>query len=177
MSALHGIVLVHVAAMIGLFSTLTIEGLAVRFLRRASSYEQAREWVRLWALLPIVGAPSILLSLASGIYLATVLGMWSGRWAAVAVPTLVIVAIVGGITGPRRSRLQVTVNGKSGAVPAAVGDEFHHPLFATSWIVRTALLAGMVVDMVLKPDAAIGLLTLFLVGGVVCSIPLWRRRT
>jgi hypothetical protein len=61
--------------MIGLFSTLTSEGVALRSLRRATSYEQAREWTALWALLPASGAPSILLSLASGIYLGTRLGV------------------------------------------------------------------------------------------------------
>src|SRR5262245_3734659 len=75
--------------MIDLFMTLTIEGLAVGFLRRAVTFEQAREWAGLWTLLPAIGAPSILLSLGSGIYLATTLGMWEFRWAEVAVPTLV----------------------------------------------------------------------------------------
>src|SRR5262249_40126857 len=59
----RALVLTHVSAMIGLFSALTIEGLALRFLRRAITYEQAREWTAVWTLLPVIGAPSILLSL------------------------------------------------------------------------------------------------------------------
>jgi hypothetical protein len=174
---LHGaLVLTHVTAMLGLFSTLTIEGLAVGFLRRANTYEQAREWARLWTLLPVLGAPSILLSLVSGIYLATILGTWSFRWVAVAVPTLVIVAIVGGVAGPRRDRLRAAIGAKGGPLPVTVREEIRHPLYSTSWIVRTTLLSGLVVDMVIKPDGAIGRLMLFAALGVACSAPLWRRR-
>lgn len=170
------LVLTHVAATLGLFCTLTVEGLAVLFLRRSTTYEQAREWARLWTLLPAIGAPAILLSLASGIYLATQLGLWEFRWTQVAVPTLVIVAIVGGVVAPRRSRLRSTVGANSGPLPVAIQDEVRHPSLSTSWIVRMALLSGLVVVMVIKPDRAIGMLTFFALLGLACSAPQWRRQ-
>jgi hypothetical protein len=170
------LVLTHVAAMLGLFCTLTIEGLAVLFLRRSTTYEQAREWARLWTLLPAIGAPAILLSLASGIYLATQLGLWQFRWTQGAVPTLVVVAIVGGVVGPRRNRLRSTVGACSGLLPATLQNEVRHPLLATSWIVRMALLSGLVVVMVIKPDRAIRMLTLFALLGLAISAPQWRRQ-
>jgi hypothetical protein len=57
-------------------------------------------------LLAPIGIPSVLIVLASGIYLATTLGVWHFGWAQVAVPTLVIAAVAGAIVGPRRNRLR-----------------------------------------------------------------------
>jgi hypothetical protein len=169
-------VLTHVAAMVGLFGTVTIEGVALRFLRRATTYEQAREWTRLWTLLPAIGAPSILLSLASGIYLATTLGMWDFRWTQIAVPTLVIVATAGGAIGPRRNRLRSAIGANTGPLPVALQDEIRDRLYSISWFVRMALLSGLVVDMVIKPDRAVAMLTLFALLGVACSAPQWTRK-
>src|SRR5262249_7152673 len=173
---LHGaLLLTRVVAMIGLFCTLTIEGLALRFLQRAITYEQARECAQLWTLLPVVGAPSILLALASGIYLATFLGIWSIRWVAVAVPTLVIVAIAGGVTAPSRNRVRAAIGGSNGPLPADLRQQLRHPLHSTSLRVRTALLSALVVDMVVKPDAAIGLVVAFTFVGLVWSIRQWMK--
>src|SRR5262245_39475467 len=169
----RALVLTHVAAMIGLFSTLTIEGLALRFLRRATTYEQAREWTAAWTLLPAVGAPSILLSLASGIYLATTLGVWGFSWTQVAVPTLVIVAVAGGVVGPRRSRVRAALGNNSGPLPDILRHQIRHPSLSTSWRVRTTLLSAVLVDMVVKPDGAIGLIIVFTLMGLVWSIPQW----
>src|SRR5262245_48077831 len=99
----------HVAGMIGLFVALAIEGIGLAGARRATSYGQAGDWVRLWGLLAPVGIPSVLIVLASGIYLATTLGLWQFGWAQVAVPTLAIVAVAGAVVGPRRNRLQAAV--------------------------------------------------------------------
>src|SRR5262245_14730521 len=115
---LHRIVMFfHVAAMIGLFGALAIEGVSLRSLRRATSYEQAREWAGLWSLLLPLGLPSVLVVLASGIYLATSLGLWEFGWAQVSVPTVVIVAVAGGIVGPRRNRLQKAIATNAGVLP------------------------------------------------------------
>src|SRR5262245_43092439 len=115
---LHRIIMFfHVAAMVGLFAALAIEGVSLRSLRRATSYEQAREWAGLWSLLAPVGAPSLVVVLASGIYLATTLGLWEFGWVKVAVPTLVMVAVAGGIVGPHRKRLQKSVATNVGVLP------------------------------------------------------------
>jgi hypothetical protein len=171
----RALVLTHVAAMIGLFSTLTIEGLAVRFLHRAVTYEQAREWTALWGLLPAIGAPSILVALASGISLATLLGMWDFRWAQVAVPTLMIVAIAGGITAPTRNRVRAAIGGNNGPLPADVRQRIRHPLLPVSWRLRAVLLSGLVVDMLVKPERAVSLMVIMGVIGAAWSIPFWRR--
>src|SRR5262244_786529 len=123
------IVFLHVAGMLGLFATLAIEGVSLRALRRAASYEQAREWAGVWTLLVPLGVPSVLVVLASGIYLATTLGLWEFGWVEVAVPTLVLVAVAGGIVGPRRNRLRKAIATNAGALPNGLEAELRHPLF------------------------------------------------
>jgi hypothetical protein len=169
------IVLTHVAAMLGLISALAIEGIALKSLRRAVSYEQAREWTGVWALLPAVGAPSLLLSLASGIYLATMLGVWNFGWAQIAVPTLVIVAIAGGVAGPRRNRVRAAIGSNLGPLPAGLRQQIRDPLLSASWRVRAALMSGLVADMVLKPDGAVAFIAVTALLGVGWSVPQWRR--
>ena len=173
----HALVLMHVAAMIGLFSTLTIEGLALRFLRRATIYEQAREWTAVWTLLPAIGAPSILLSLASGIYLATALGVWGFSWAQVAVPTLVIVAVAGGVIGPRRNRVRAALGSNRGPLPEVLRQQIRHPSLSISWRMRTTLLSALVVDMVIKPQGATEEIVALVLVGLVWSIPQWMIRS
>ena len=92
MDILHTVVFVHVAAAVGLFISLSIEWLILRGLGRATSYEQAREWMHVWPLLGRIGAPSVLTALASGVYLARSLGTWQVSWVAIALPAIVAMA-------------------------------------------------------------------------------------
>jgi hypothetical protein len=59
------------------------------------------------------------------------------------VPTLVIVAIAGGIVGPRRNRLRATFAAKDGPLPRSVQIEIRDPLLLASWRLRAALLTGV----------------------------------
>src|SRR5262249_13200906 len=143
----------HVAAVIGAFAALSIEWLGLRSLRRATSYEQAREWINIWTVLPAVGAPSLLGVLLSGIYLASSLGVWTAAWVAAAIPTLVIVAIVGGSTAPSRNRARAAIGLHTGALPRELQLQLRARLWQASLRVRTVLLAGLVFEMTMKPEA------------------------
>src|SRR5262245_55985280 len=147
------IVFLHVTGMVGLFAALAIEGVSLRALRRAKSYEQAREWAGAWSLLVPLGVPSVLVVLASGIYLATTLGLWQFGWVEVAVPTLVLVALAGGIVGPRRNRLRKSTETNAGALQNGLKAELRHPLLLASWRFRTALLLALVFEMTTKLDS------------------------
>src|SRR5262249_53137566 len=48
MDMMRLILFAHVAATIGIFAALTIEWVGLKHLGQATSYEQAREWARLW---------------------------------------------------------------------------------------------------------------------------------
>ena len=165
----------HVVAMIGLFANLAIESVGLRFLRRATSYEQSREWIKLWSLLVPFGVPSALVSLASGIYLAITLGAWNLDWVKVAVPTLVIVALAGGIVGPRRNRLQAAIARNDGPLSYDLLVQIRHPLLRASLWFRAALLAGLVFDMTARPDSSVLVIVTMAFIGILCSLSAWRR--
>src|SRR5262245_58868447 len=152
MDLYHLVLFTHLAAMAGLFGALTIEGASLNFLKRATSYEQAREWARVWRVLPLIGAPSVLVALASGIYLASSLGLWEFGWTRIAVPTVVVVAILGGILAPHRKRVQKALSVFTGALPPDVQQQLRRPLDAASWRVRAAVLSGLVFEMTTKTD-------------------------
>jgi hypothetical protein len=147
------VLFIHVAAIVGLGATLAIEWVSVRFLRRATSYEQAREWTRLWPFLVSLGAPSILLAVASGIYLATLLGVWRAGWVAVAIPTMLFIAVVGGTTAPARKRVETAIGQHIGRLPPTVEHQLRHSRWlAASLRIRTALLLGLLFEMTVKPE-------------------------
>jgi hypothetical protein len=165
----------HVIAMVGLFAAVAIEWVSLRFVRRATSSEQAREWTRLWGLLQPIGIPSVLVILASGIYMATTLAVWEVGWVQVAVPTLVIVAAAGGIVGPRRSRLQAAIAKSAGPLSVDLQIQLRQPLLLASWRLRAALLVGLVFEMVARPQSSgVMLMASFALLGICWGLMAWR---
>ncbi len=170
------VVFFHVVAMVGLFAALAIEGISLRSLRRATSYEQAREWTGMWGLLAPLGVASVLVVLTSGMYLATTLGLWEFGWVEVAVPTVVLVAVAGGIIGPRRNRLRKSMATNVGPLPTGVQTELRHPLLLASWRFRAALLVGLVFEMTTKLDSgSVLLMSAVSLIGIGWGLPIWRR--
>ena len=168
------VVFCHVAATLALFGALAIEWVSLRSLRQAESYEQAREWVGLWRLLVPLGVPFALVILASGIYLARTIGAWTLGWVEVAVPALVVVALAGGIVGPRRNRLQAAVATGVGPLPGDLLMQLRQPLLMASWRFRAALLTGLVFEMTVKPasDGALVMAAVVLIG-IVWGLLTW----
>jgi hypothetical protein len=169
------IVFVHVAAMIGLFAALAIEWVSIARLRQSTSYEQAREWAGLWRLLGPVGAPSIVIVLASGIYLATTLGAWELGWVRAAVPTLVVIGIAGAVAAPRRKRIRAAIAARSGPLPHEVLTQLRHPLLIASIRSRATLIAALVFAMTARPTlGGPALIGLAVVLGCVVGASAWR---
>lgn len=169
------IVFFHVAAMVGLFAAMVIEWVSVAGLRRSRSYEQARDWAGLWRLLTPIGAPSILTVLASGIYLATTLGVWKVGWVGAALPTLIVIAIAGGVAGPRRKRIPAAIDARSGPMPHDVLMQLRHPLLIASIRARAALIAALVFAMTARPALSAAALIGWAVAlGGVAGASAWR---
>jgi hypothetical protein len=173
MDLLRVVLFTHLVGMVGLFGAVTLEGVTLRFLRRATSYEQAREWIGTWRLLPWLGGSSLLMALASGIYMATALGLWAFGWTRIAVPTIVVVAMLGAMLAPHRKRLQAAIGAHTGVLPLELQTQLRAPLDTASWRLRTAVLLGLVFEMTLRTDA--GLLTMapFALAGVIGAAVAW----
>src|SRR5262245_60566743 len=130
---------------------------------RATTYEEARQGLALWPLLQRVGPPSYVLVLASGIYLATSLAVWQYAWAAIAVPTLVVMTGAGAVIGPRHGRIRAAIAAGKGPLAHDTQLRLRDPMIVASWRFRTALLGGLVLEMTTKPDYA-GVLIIIVTG-------------
>jgi hypothetical protein len=151
MNTYSSVVFLHVIAAMGLFAALVIEWMSLRLLRRSASYEQGRESMAVWGLVARVGGPATVVALASGIYLAQAISAWNRSWVAVAIPTLVVIAIAGVPSARIRKRLAKLFDVNTGSLP----DELRTQLTPRTWVVslrvRTALLIGLVYEMTAKP--------------------------
>jgi hypothetical protein len=179
MTRLNFILFFHVAGVVCMFAALALEGVSLRNLRRATSFEQAQEWTQLWRLLLPLGLPAMVIALISGIYLATTLGAWQLSWVRPIVPTLLVIAVAGAIAGPRRNRLQALITDGTGRLPNSLRSQLQQPLFIASWRIRTVLMSGLVFVMTSKPDSPIAELVIAAVtlAAIAWSIPAWRTRS
>lgn len=176
MNPLDLVLFTHLVGMVGLFGAVTLEGVTLRSLRRASSYDQAREWIGMWRLLPMLGVPSLLIALASGIYMATALGLWAFGWTRIAVPTIVVIAILGAMLAPHRKRVETAIGSHTGVLPRELQTQLRAPLATASWRLRAAILLGLMFEMTLKTDAGLLTMTPFALAGLVGAAAAWKQR-
>jgi hypothetical protein len=169
------ILFLHVASAVTLFSVLAIEWASLRGVRRARTYEEARAWSGLWKLLPALGLPATLVVLGSGVYLATVGGMWRLSWVAVALPTYTGIIVAGGVIGPRRSRAEAALSSGANALSSELRSQLSDPLLVASWRWRAALLVGILFVMTIKPNWSIWAIGAFALFGGLWSVPAWLR--
>jgi uncharacterized membrane protein len=160
------VVFLHVIAAIGLFAALVIEWMSLRLLQRSASYEQSRESMALWGLVAKVGGPATLIALASGIYLARTISGWNLSWVAVAIPTMVVIAIAGVPSARSRKRLAKLIAVNTGSLPGELRTQLTPRTWTASLRVRTALLLGLVYEMTAKPTEGVLAIVAFAVLGL-----------
>jgi hypothetical protein len=172
MNTYSSVVFLHVIAAIGLFAALVIEWLSLRLLQRSASYEQGRESMALWGLVAKVGGPATLVALASGIYLARSISAWNRSWVAVAIPTLIVIAIAGIPSARIRKRLAKLIAVNAGSLPDELRTQLTPRTWTASLRVRTALLLGLVYEMTAKPTEGVLAIVAFAVLGLAwAAIP------
>src|SRR2546422_712048 len=113
-------VFLHIVGALGLFAALALEWASLYNLRRVPTAGQAREWTKLLSALRFVGGPSTLTILVTGIYMTAT--RWGGQgWIGAGLAGLVLIAVVGGALGGRRSAaIARTVAGETGAISAGL---------------------------------------------------------
>lgn len=160
----------------GLFVAVGLEAGALAQLRRATTNSAAQGALAGLTLSGRVGGPSMLLVLASGIYLATVFWKWQGHWFHFGLLGVIIVAALGiTITARRLARLHKSLNEPGSDTLALRSD----PMLVVSLVMRALLLVGIVFLMTVKPgaDTSLGVLGISLVAGVLTSLRVARART
>lgn len=142
----------HVVGALGLFVALGLEWTSLVYLRRASTAEQAREWLGVLGGTRRLGPASLAAILLSGFYMMATTWGWVG-WIIVALAAMVLIAIVGAtLTGLRIVAVGRAAAAESGLLSPALRQRLQDPLLWTSVQIRTAIALGIVFLMTIKPD-------------------------
>src|SRR5262249_30092164 len=139
-------VFVHVAAAMGIFGALAMESISQQLLRRAAGADQLRAALQSFRTMRWLATPSLITTLASGIYLTVTRWGWQASWITVAFSGLILTAIIGGTT--------------TGVIIARLGKglsltDRNSRILTASLTVRTFLLLGIVFLMTVKPPAEV----------------------
>lgn len=99
---LYSIVLfLHVAAVLGLFASLSFEILSLFHLRPASDLSDVRRWMDPAPGISLLAMGPILVVLAAGVYLTARMSAFGLAWPKLAVVALVLIAPFSALTGKR----------------------------------------------------------------------------
>jgi hypothetical protein len=142
----YNLLFLHVAAAMGTFMALGIEALALTQLRRASSGDAEREALAAVGSSRRVSGVSMLVLLLTGLALAGRYWQWQGAWIGAGLVGLVAIGTIDRLMSGRHLRW-------------------------TSFAIRTALLAGVIYVMTVKPGrvVSLGVLGAAVVVGLVVS--------
>jgi hypothetical protein len=167
----------HIVGALGFFVALGLEWISLLYLERATTSEQAQEWLGVLGLLRRLGPASMGMILLAGFYMmATV---WGGvAWIGIALAAMILLAVLGAaLTGRRMAAVGRAVTAESGALSDAFRQRLHDPLLWTSIQTRIAIAFGIVFLMTVKPELGGSLLTigLAILLGLVSAWPRWSR--
>jgi hypothetical protein len=140
----------HVGSALALASALGIDGLIFFQLRRVTTAATVQPWLNLWSVVPRMAGGSGFLLLISGGYLTQRMSVWTLAWPKIALATLVLIAVLGVITGKRMSALrQACASDETAEFECA--RRLHDPVLKVSFGTRIALLFAAVLVMNVQP--------------------------
>jgi hypothetical protein len=171
---------VHVLSAMGVFAGVGMEGAALWRLRSGAGHDDLGAVLGGFRAAQRVAMPSMLVLLLSGIYLATAYWRWRGPWMGLAFLGIVVMIVVGRVmTGRGLARLARGVTGPGlDSASARAGDPGLDPALRASFVIRTAMLVGIVFLMTVKPGAGTSLVALgsALAIALLASLPALRAR-
>jgi hypothetical protein len=170
----------HFLGLVGLFVGYGLEWASSSLLRRSTTSDQARSWLRIYKLsLPISG-PGLLILIISGGYMASNPGAMKQGWISASLLAIVVALAIGFILIlPRIKRIRAALPEGSAALPEAVHARVQDPMIVTLVRTRLVLALGIVYIMTAKPGALSNSLFILLgavVIGLLCAAPVWTSR-
>ena len=175
---LYPIVLfLHIVGALGLFVTFGLEWASMAYMRRASTVDQAREWLGVRGWVMRLGPASLALLLLSGLFMVATSWGWTG-WIVVALAALVLIAVLGAtLTGSRVGVISQGIAAESGTLSPALRQRLSDPAMWISLQTRTAIALGIVFLMTVKPDWVGSIITIgvAIILGLASSLPMRRR--
>jgi hypothetical protein len=180
MTTYAAVLFLHFLGLIGLFVGYGLEWVASALLRRATTTEQARSWLRVYRFsLPISG-PALLLLIVSGGYLASQSGAMKQGWIPASFVGIAVALAIGfGLILPRITKIRAALPEGSVALPSEALSRLQQPAFVTLVRVRFLLAVGIVYVMIAKTPLYASLLALLvaMIIGLIAAAPSWSRPT
>src|SRR5262249_31955084 len=122
----------HVVGALVFFVALGLEWTSLRHLRRATTAEQVREWLRVPAEMGRMGMIAMLVLLAAGLYMMAT--KWRGvAWTIVALGAIVLIIVLAmALTRRRMAAIGRAIGAEPGRPSAALRQMLHDPLLSIS---------------------------------------------
>jgi hypothetical protein len=167
---------VHVVGAILLFATLTLEGMALRLLRRAETADEGASSAAVLQVNRVLGPISGLGVLVAGLYMSATSWGWL-PWIAVGLAAWALIAVLGALNGIRILALQRRLGSASGPISTDLRNRIRDPLFVASWTIRTGIALSVVFLMTVKPGLPGALVTVGVAAaaGIAVSLPSFSR--
>ncbi|HKF18552.1 MAG TPA: hypothetical protein VKF14_15345 [Candidatus Dormibacteraeota bacterium] len=164
----------HILGALLLFTALSLEGIGLRQMRRASTPDQVRDAAGIAGLARIVGPASLVGIAVPGLYMTATTWGWV-PWIVIGLASWLLVGVTGAVNGIRLASIGRAAGGQplSAELSARIGD----PLLVTLWLMRSAIVLAVVFLMTIKPGTAAALLVVVAAAaiGLFASLPTWRR--
>ncbi|MGB8324097.1 MAG: hypothetical protein WCE52_14160 [Candidatus Acidiferrum sp.] len=174
------VLFLHLASMAGLFVGYGLEWIVSSLLRRATTADQARAWLRVYRFSLPVSGPALLLLILTGGYLASQMpGGMKAPWISATFVGIVIALGIGfSLILPRVKAIRAALPEGSGALGATALTSLQDAALPTLIRVRAMLALGIVYLMTLKPMTMAGAfvdLGVAILLGVVFALPTWSK--
>ncbi len=171
------VLFLHVSAAIGYFIAMGAWLLSLTMLRRAQRVEQVRILTQLTGRLGPLFGISVLLLLATGLYMAITAWSLLTGWIIVALISLILVAPLGTVFSEprRRASERLAREAPDGPLPPSLEQHTHDPVLLTALQTVTILLLGIVFLMTNKPSLIVSIIVMAvalapgLISGVLVS--------
>lgn len=170
----------HFVGLVGLVVGYGLEWAASSLLRRATTADQARAWLRIYRLsLPISG-PGLLILIISGGYMASVTGSMKQGWMSASLLGIVVALGIGFVfILPRIRTIRAALPEATANLPDKTLARVQDPMIATLIRVRFLVAVGIVYLMTTKPEAlskSLFILLAFIVVGLLFAVTTWTTR-
>ncbi len=166
----------HVVGALLMFTTLSLEGIGLRLIRRAATVQQVRDSAGVAGLARVLGPASALGILVPGMYMA--MTTWGGiPWIAAGFVAWLVIGVLGAVNGIRLTAIGRAAAAAGDRLSLDVASRLRDPMLLSSWMVRVAVALGVVFLMTVKPELAGTLLTMAaaVAIGIAASLPAWRE--
>jgi predicted integral membrane protein DUF2269 len=167
----------HFLGLVGLFVGYGLEWAATSLLRRSTTSEQARSWLRIYKLSLPVSGPGLLILILSGGYMASLTGAMKNGWISASLLAILVALGIGFVLVlPRVKRIRAALPEGNVALPQAILAQVKDPMIVTLIRARFVLALGIVYLMTAKPEALSTSLFILLgaiVIGLLCAATAW----